>query len=242
MTILEFHVVTIFPEMFESPFAHSIIRRGQDSGALRIDIHNLRDFTHDKHRMTDDTPYGGGPGMVMKVEPLVEAIEAVRGNGPVLLMSPQGERFSQKMAQELAKEERLTIVCGRYEGFDERVRPFVDREISIGDYILTGGEIAAMAVIDSVSRLVPGVLGESESLNEETFSDSLIEYPHYTRPDSFRGMDVPEVLLSGNHEVIRKWRRREAIKRTLERRPDLLDGLELSEEDGEMLKDIRGDK
>ncbi len=242
MTILEFHVVTIFPEMFESPFAHSIIRRGQDSGALRIDIHNLRDFTHDKHRMTDDTPYGGGPGMVMKVEPLVEAIEAVRGNGPVLLMSPQGERFNQKMAQELAGEECLTIVCGRYEGFDERVRPFVDREISIGDYILTGGEIAAMAVIDSVSRLVPGVLGESESLTEETFSDSLIEYPHYTRPDSFRGMEVPEVLLSGNHEVIRKWRRREAIKRTLERRPDLLEGLDLSGEDGAMLKDIRGDK
>ncbi|MBU2591516.1 MAG: tRNA (guanosine(37)-N1)-methyltransferase TrmD, partial [Nitrospinae bacterium] len=202
----------------------------------------LRDYTHDKHRMTDDAPYGGGPGMVMKVEPIVEAIEKVRGAGPVLLMSPQGERFNQKMAQELAGEERLTIVCGRYEGFDERVRPFVDREISIGDYILTGGEIAAMAVIDSVSRLVPGVLGDSESLTEETFSDSLIEYPHYTRPDSFRGMEVPEVLLSGNHEEIRKWRRREAIKRTLERRSDLLDGLELSGEDEEMLKEIRGGK
>jgi len=222
---MQYNVITLFPEMFGDPLNASIVKRAQEKGLIEIAVHNLRDHCTDKHRVTDDIPYGGGVGMVMKPEPLIKAIEALRTAKPearTLLMTPQGKRFNQKDAERLTAFPALTLVCGRYEGVDERVRSFVDEELSIGDYILTGGELASMVIIDAVTRLLPGVLGDADSLKEESFNQSLLEAPQYTRPRVFRNMEVPEVLLSGNHAEIERWRQQQALKRTEERRPDLL--------------------
>jgi tRNA (guanine37-N1)-methyltransferase len=222
---MQYNVITLFPEMFGDPLNASIVKRAQEKGLIKISVHNLRDHCTDKHRVTDDIPYGGGVGMVMKPEPLIKAIETLRTARPearTLLMTPQGKRFNQNDAERLTAYPALTLVCGRYEGVDERVRSFVDEEVSIGDYILTGGELASMVIIDAVTRLLPGVLGDAESLKEESFNQSLLEAPQYTRPRVFRDMEVPEVLLSGNHAEIERWRQEQALKRTEERRPDLL--------------------
>jgi tRNA (guanine37-N1)-methyltransferase len=220
-----FDIISIFPGMFESVFNESLIQRARDNGILDIRVHDLRDHTLDKHRRVDDYPFGGGVGMVMNIEPIVRAIEAVKKDRPkarTLLMSPSGHLFNQEMAWRLAREEELLLVCGRYEGVDERVADFVDEEISIGDYVLSGGEVAAMVVVEAVSRLVPGVVGEAESLREESFAEPLLEYPQYTRPREFRGLQVPEVLISGDHKKIEEWKRQQALKKTAKHRPDLL--------------------
>ena len=227
--------------MFSSPFKEGIIKRAIEKGIVEIHICDLRDFTHDKHRITDDYPYGGGAGMIMIPGPLKEAIEKIneKTQSKVILMTPQGERLTQSKARELSLLNRVTIICGRYEGVDERIRLyFVDEEISIGDYILSGGEIPAMVLVDAMVRLIPGVLGDEDSVKEDSFSSDLLEYPQYTRPEIFHGYRVPEVLLSGNHEKIRKWKRMESLKRTLERRPDLLKKTILSDEDRKMLSEI----
>ncbi|MBO2518194.1 MULTISPECIES: tRNA (guanosine(37)-N1)-methyltransferase TrmD [Limnochorda] len=227
-------VITIFPEFFQGPLDVGMMQRAREKGLLQVRLWQLRDFTRDRHRTVDDTPYGGGAGMVMKPEPLVEALEAVRAQGPpgrAILLTPQGRVMDQAWAQERAKEERLILLCGRYEGVDERVRAFVDEELSVGDYVLTGGEYAALIVIDAVTRLVPGVLGSSASPVEESFSDGLLEYPQYTRPPVFRGMEVPQVLTTGNHQEIARWRRRQALYRTWQRRPDLLAQASLTPEE-----------
>ncbi len=235
---MKIDVVTVLPEMFQGPLTESIIKRACQKGLLEINIVNLRDFTHDRHRTTDDYPFGGGAGMVMRPEPLFEAVEYLNhnGQGRIVLMCPQGRLFNQELAQELAGEDHLIFICGHYEGVDERVRTvLVNDEISIGDYVLTGGEIPAMVVIDTVARLVPEVLGEAESIVEESFGDGLLEYPQYTRPREYQGLAVPEVLLSGNHEKIRCWRRQQSLLRTLARRPELLQQRELSTEDRRLL-------
>jgi len=225
--MIRFDILSVFPGMFASPLAESLIGKARDKGLVDIRFHDIRDYATDRHRMTDDAPYGGGGGMVMKVEPIDRALEAIlpdRSEGLVILMTPQGEPFSQRRAEELASRPRLVLLCGHYEGVDERVRErLVDRELSIGDYVLTGGELAAMVVVDAVSRLIPGVLGNDASAAEDSFSTGILEYPHYTRPATYRGWPVPEVLLSGNHAEIEAWRRTEALKRTLARRPDLLE-------------------
>jgi len=220
---MKIDVLTLFPGMFPGPLDESIIKRACESGRLRLGIRDLRDYTHDRHRKVDDRPFGGGPGMLMKPEPLFEAVEALRGEKTrVILTSPAGRPFRQEIAQELAGEEHLLLVCGSYEGFDERVREcLADDELSIGDYVLTNGALPAMVIIDSVTRLLPGVLGDDESSVDESFSDGLLEYPQYTRPAEFRGMTVPEVLLSGDHAAIEKWRREQAEVQTRQRRPDL---------------------
>lgn len=235
---MRFHIVTLFPELFESVLGATMLKKGQERGALEFHLHNVRDHTHDKHRVTDDTPYGGGQGMVMKVDPLVAAIEATGCGSPRphrILLSPQGSILTHERVRALAEEPALTLVCGRYEGVDERVRAYVDEELSIGDYILSGGEIAALVVIDAVSRYVPGVLGCATSAEDETFRDHLLEYPQYTRPPDFRGQRVPDVLLKGDHGEIARWRRREALRRTRHRRPDLFARARLSEEDRRLL-------
>ena len=220
---MRFEVLTLFPELFPGALAHGVTGRALSSGAIRLDVHNLRDFTHDRHRQVDDVPYGGGAGMVLKPEPIFEAVRARSGSGPVILLSPQGERFNQRIARELAQPPDLYLICGRYEGVDDRVAThLVDRELSIGDYVLTGGELAALVVIDAVSRLMPGVLGAEASPIEESFAEDLLEYPHYTRPPVFEGHAVPDVLLSGHHAEIERWRREQAEARTKRRRPDLL--------------------
>ena len=216
-------VITLFPAMFAGPLDESIISRARESGRLELAIHDLREWTHDRHRTVDDEPYGGGPGMVLKPEPIFEAIEALATDAScVIMLTPQGDRFSQPKARELAGQEHLLLLCGSYEGFDERIRSRVHHEISIGDYVLTNGALPAMVVIDAVTRLLPGVLGDDASSVEESFSGEMLEYPQYTRPSDFRGMKVPEVLLSGNHAEIEKWRRTEADQRTRARRPDML--------------------
>ena len=223
--MVNFTVVTLFPDMFDSPLGHSILKKAQEKGLISIRLVDPRDYTTDRHRVTDDYPYGGGQGMVMKPEPLVAAIEDIRAQIPkarVVLLSPQGAVFRQKLAAELAESEELVLVCGRYEGVDERVKSFVDEELSVGDFTLSGGEPAAMVVIDAVSRLIPGVLGNENSAADESFVGGLLEYPQYTRPEEFRGMKVPQVLLSGDHERVRQWRREMSIRLTMERRPDLL--------------------
>lgn len=223
--MLRFTVITIFPQMLASPLGHSILKKAQDKGLIRVERVDLRDYTDDRHRSTDDTPYGGGQGMVMKPEPLVAAIEHARSQQPsarVILLTPRGRVFDQRIAREFSRQREIVLVCGRYEGIDERVSAFVDDEISIGDYTLSGGEPAAAVVIDAVARLLPGVLGNENSAAEESFTDGLLEYPQYTRPEDFRGMKVPEVLLSGDHERIRQWRRQKSIEATRARRPDLL--------------------
>ncbi len=221
---LQVDIVTIFPRMLEGFLGESMLRRAARSGRVAFRLVDLRDFTHDRHRTTDDRPYGGGPGMIMKPEPFFEAVDSLRTpDARVILMSPQGRRFTQAVARELAAERHLILLCGHYEGVDERVRiGLANDEISIGDYILTNGALAAAVVADAVVRLRPGVLGNAEGTAEESFSESLLEYPQYTRPPEYRGMRVPEVLLSGNHEDIRRWRRLQALARTAERRPDLL--------------------
>ena len=222
---MKIDVLTLFPGMFPGPLDESIIKRACESGRLRLGIRDLRDFTHDRHRKVDDRPFGGGPGMLMKPEPMFEAVEALRGEKTrVILTSPAGRPFRQEIARELAAEEHLLLICGSYEGFDERVREcLADDELSIGDYVLTNGALPAMVIIDAVTRLLPGVLGDDESSVDESFSDGLLEYPQYTRPAEFRGMSVPEVLLSGDHAAIERWRREQARMRTGQRRPDLLE-------------------
>jgi len=239
---MRFDVLTIFPEVFHPYLECGVLGKAVERGLIQIRIVNIRDFASGKHKNTDDRPYGGGEGMVMKPEPIYNALESIdrEENSLVILLSPQGERFDQEMAWELSKYDQLILICGRYEGVDERVRILcAEKEISIGDYILTGGELAALVVIDAVSRLIPGVLGGQFSNVEESFSNGLLEYPQYTRPRVFKGLEVPEVLLSGNHEQIKKWRRREAIKRTLERRPDLLKKARLSEEDLSFIEELK---
>jgi tRNA (guanine37-N1)-methyltransferase len=239
---MKFDILTLFPAMFEGPFSESIIKRAAQDGLIEIRLHDIRDWAFDRHRTTDDYPYGGGAGMVMKVEPLAACIEKVKAERPaarVILTTPRGKPFDQALAGELANEEELLIICGRYEGVDERVRElFVDDEISLGDFVMTGGELAAMVIVDAVSRLVPGVLGSSESAAADSFSDGLLEYPQYTRPAEFRGLKVPEVLLSGNHREIAGWRRRQAMQRTLAGRPDLLATARLSDEERRYLQEL----
>ena len=233
---MKIDVLTLFPGMFPGPLDESIIKRACESGRLQLGVHDLRDYTHDRHRTVDDRPFGGGPGMLLKPEPLFEAVEALRGEKTrVILTSPAGRPFRQEIARELAGEKHVLLICGSYEGFDERVRQsLADDEISIGDYVLTNGALPAMVVIDAVARLLPGVLGDDASSAEESFSEGLLEYPQYTRPAEFKGMKVPEVLLSGNHAEIAKWRREQAAQRTAERRPDLLKD---KNEDSEEKKD-----
>lgn len=221
---MKIDVLTLFPAMFAGPLDESIVKRAREAGLLDLKIHNLRDWTHDRHKTVDDRPFGGGPGMLLKVEPLFEAVESLqREKTKVILLSPSGRKFTQAIARELAQSEDLLLVCGSYEGFDERVREaLADDELSIGDYVLTNGALPAMVLIDAVARLLPGVLGDDESSHDESFSHGLLEYPQYTRPAEFRGMKVPEVLLSGNHAEIEKWRREQAKLRTEKQRPDLL--------------------
>jgi tRNA (guanine37-N1)-methyltransferase len=239
---MRFDILTLFPGMFEGPFDESIIRRGIDKQLIDIDIHNIRDWATDRHQTTDDAPYGGGAGMVMKVEPLVSCIESVKARYPgstVVMTSPQGRRLTHRVATELAGRDGLIIVCGRYEGIDERVRSLcIEDELSIGDFVLSGGEIAAMTIVDAVTRLIPGVLGSDESAMTDSFGNGLLEYPQYTRPPEFRELAVPEILLSGNHELIRKWRRRESLRTTRLLRPDLVTDDLLTKEDLKLIAEL----
>ncbi len=233
-------IITIFPEMFAGVLDASIIGRAREAGLLRLAIHDLRNWTTDKHRSVDDAPYGGGAGMVMRPEPWFRSIEALRESPPrgrAILLTPQGRLLRQPMLRELAAEERLILLCGRYEGVDERVREhLVDDEISVGDYVLSGGELPAMTLVDAVTRLLPGVLGSDQSLEEESHTGGLLEYPHYTRPAEFRGWSVPDILLSGDHAKIDAWRREQRLRRTAKRRPDLLDGAILTEKERQRLR------
>jgi tRNA (guanine37-N1)-methyltransferase len=242
---MRFDILTLFPGMFTGPFDESIIRRGVDKQLIDIAIHNIRDWATDRHQTADDAPYGGGAGMVMKAEPLVACIESVKALHPastVVMTSPQGRRLTHQAAAELAGLDGLIIVCGRYEGIDERVRTLcIDDDISIGDFVLSGGEIAAMTIVDAVTRLIPGVLGSTESAESDSFGDGLLEYPQYTRPPEFRGLEVPEILLSGNHELIRRWRRRESLRKTRQLRPDLMAGIALTKEDRKLLAELDQD-
>jgi tRNA (guanine37-N1)-methyltransferase len=235
-------VISVLPEMFGPVLGSSMLGIAQERGALELSVHDLRDWAlPGVHRQVDDAPYGGGPGMVMRPEPIFAAVRAVAAmdsrTPTTILMTPQGVPLSQRLVEDLAGCERLMMVCGRYEGVDERVRALVDLEVSIGDYVLTGGELPAMVLIDAVSRLLPGVLGGDTSVEEESFTWGLLEYPHYTRPASFEGVDVPEVLLSGDHGRIARWRREQAVRRTARRRPDLLDGANLTETEGAVAAD-----
>jgi tRNA (guanine37-N1)-methyltransferase len=229
-------ILTIFPEIFDSFLGVGLLQKALARGILQIERINIRDFARDAHRSVDDAPYGGGAGMLMKVEPVVEAIEAA-GEGKKILFSPGGSLLTQETVQKLAQEEKLVLLCGRYEGIDERVLSFIDMELSIGDFVLHGGEAAAMALVEAVVRLYPQFMGNEASLSEESHAAALLEYPQYTRPPSFRGMEVPQVLLSGNHEVIRRWRRGQALLRTRRRRPDLFERIELSDEDRRLLEE-----
>ena len=268
---MRFDIITIFPDFFAGPFDYGILKRARTSGLVEIATHDLRSFTHDRHRTVDDRPFGGGEGMVLKAQPIYDAVQSLqitpkaerqRQRETVILLSAQGQPFSQSMAQELASTERVVIICGRYEGVDERVNELLcDREISIGDYVLSGGELAAAVIVDAVVRLLPGALGNPDSSRFESFgaedvvedavpadgpprstygAGGLLDYPHYTRPADFMGLPIPEALAGGNHETIRRWRRRMALKKTLENRPDLLEKIEISEEDREILAELRG--
>ncbi len=238
---MRFDILTLFPDFFTSPLKQSILGRAVSKGLLTVNTVNIRDFAADKHRTTDDCPYGGGHGMVMKVEPVVSALESViSGKEPrprIILVTPQGRPFNHRVARELSAFPGLVIICGRYEGVDERIRNLADIELSVGDYVLTGGEIAALVIIDSVVRLKPGVLGGSDSAANDSFSDGLLEYPQYTRPEDFRGLKVPEELLSGNHGEIEKWRKKQSLIRTYERRPDLLQEAGLTENDRAVIEE-----
>lgn len=235
---MRFDIFTLFPEMFRGPLDESILARARERGLLDIALHNPRDVTTDRHHVVDDYPYGGGAGMVMKPEPLFTAVEQLGASGPVILLSPQGRVFSQAIARALADEQRITLICGHYEGVDERVRQhLVTDEISLGDFVLTGGELAAMALVDAVARLLPGVLAAG-STEEESHTAGLLEYPQYTRPAEFRGWRVPDVLLSGNHAAIARWRRKESLRRTRTRRPDLFAQLELTKLEHTLLAEL----
>jgi len=238
---MRFHILTLFPELFSSVLSATMLQKAQERGAVQFALVNIRDFATDKHRVTDDTPYGGGHGMVMKPEPIVAALESL-DSIPIrprrILLSPQGPVFTQAEAHALAQLPEIALVCGRYEGIDERVRSYVDDELSIGDVVLSGGEVAALVIVDAVSRLVPGALGCESSAAVESFSDGLLEYPQYTRPPDFRGLRVPDVLVSGDHGAIARWRRQEALRRTHERRPDLLDRATLSQDDRAFLSTL----
>jgi tRNA (guanine37-N1)-methyltransferase len=237
---MQFEVFTLLPEVFPPYLESSILQRARQNGLIDVRLHNIRDWARDKHHTTDDTPYGGGGGMVMKPEPLFEAVESILGplsGSPVILLSPQGRVFSQAIARALSAHERLALICGRYEGVDERIRTrLVTDEISIGDYVLTGGELPALILIDAVTRLLPGALGDPTGAQDDSHAVSLLEYPHYTRPPEFRGERVPDILLSGDHAKIEKWRREQSLLRTLERRPDLLEKAELTEKEREFLR------
>ncbi len=237
-------IITLFPSMFRGPFDESIIKRARKKGILEINLHNLRDFTGDRHRTVDDLPYGGGAGMVMKPEPLFRVVEKVkeekRSSWKVILLSPQGQPFAQEKAKELAEEEGLIFICGHYEGVDERVREhLIDEELSLGDFVLTGGELAAIVMVDAIARMLPEVLGCKDSIREDSFYQTLLDYPHYTRPAEFRGWKVPGVLISGNHQKIREWRKKKKLENTFKKRPDLLKTAKLSREEEEMLEQIR---
>jgi len=233
-------ILTLFPEMFTGFLGESIIKRAIGNNLLEFNIVNIRDYTFDKHRQVDDTPFGGGAGMLLKPEPLFRALEDIEGRGKVIFTSPQGKTLNQDLVKELVLEESLTIIAGHYEGIDERViEKYVDMEISIGDFVLTGGELPAMVIADAVARLIPEVLGNSESYINDSFYDGLLDCPHYTRPATHEGMDVPEILLSGHHKNIEKWRKKESIKRTLLRRPDLIEKKEFNKEELKILKEIK---
>jgi tRNA (guanine37-N1)-methyltransferase len=267
---MRFDIITIFPDLFTGPFDYGILKRARTSGLVDIGLHDLRSFTHDRHRTVDDRPFGGGEGMVLKAQPIYDAVtslnlspkgERQRGKETVILLSAQGQPFTQSVAQELAMTERVVIICGRYEGVDERVNQLLcDREISIGDYVLSGGELAAAVIVDAVVRLLPGALGNPDSSRFESFgaddaaegegdgtgpprstygSGGLLDYPHYTRPADFMGVTIPDALSGGNHEVVRRWRRRMALAKTLQNRPDLLEGIAISNEDREILEELR---
>jgi tRNA (guanine37-N1)-methyltransferase len=268
---MKFEIVTIFPDFFRGPLDYGIVRRARDAGLIEIGIHDLRTFTHDRHRTVDDRPFGGGEGMVLKPEPIFECLQSLAlssqderlsdgARETVILLSPQGELFTQKVAQRLMSRDRVVLICGRYEGVDERVSEFMaDREISVGDFVLSGGELGAALIVDAMTRLIPGALGNAASSQQESFtagtseaqapvageppsstcsSGGLLDYPHYTRPADFAGMKVPEVLVNGNHDEIRRWRRRRALEKTMRTRPDLLRGSELSKEDRKLLAEI----
>ena len=244
---MKFDVVTIFPRMIEAGVAEGVVSRGIARGVLDVAVHDLRDFTTDRHRSVDDVPYGGGPGMVMKPEPFIRAVEHVRSTRgepeAVVLLTPQGRTFRQAEAARLSRLSHVVLLCGRYEGMDERVRELVaTEELSIGDYVLSGGELPALVVVDAVSRLVPGVVGDEQSVDEDSFSRGLLDYPHYTRPGDFGGLRVPDVLLSGHHAEVRRWRRKAALARTLDRRPELLAEAALDDEDRALLAEIQKER
>jgi tRNA (guanine37-N1)-methyltransferase len=246
---MQFEVFTLLPEVFPPYLESSILQRARQRGLIDVRVHNIRDYTHDRHHTTDDTPYGGGGGMVMKPDPIFEAVEAVFGGGsdqaqpipiPIILLTPQGRVFSQRVAEDLSHYERIALLCGRYEGVDERIRlHLVSDEISIGDYVLTGGELPALIIIDAVARLLPGVLGDPTGAEDDSHAMGLLEYPHYTKPPEFRGWKVPEVLTSGNHARIEQWRREQALERTFHRRPDMLEKAELSEKDKKFIEGLK---
>ena len=246
---MQFEVFTLLPEVFPPYLESSILQRARQRGLIDVRLHNIRDYTHDRHHTTDDTPYGGGGGMVMKPEPVFEAIESVLGIAagqtqaapvPIILLTPQGRVFTQRAAEELAQHKRIALVCGRYEGVDERIREhLVTEEISVGDYVLTGGELPALLLIDAVARLIPGVLGDPTGAEDDSHSMGLLEYPHYTRPPEFRGWKVPEILLSGDHARIEKWRREQALQRTLKKRPDMIEKAELSEKEKRFVEGLK---
>jgi tRNA (guanine37-N1)-methyltransferase len=242
---MRFDIITIFPEMFPSVFSGGIIRKALDKGLMEIAVHDLRDYTRDKHRQVDDRPYGGLEGMVLKPEPIFAAVEAVRRDtdARVCLLSPQGARFHSAMAEEMASHRQVVLICGRYEGVDERViRHLADAEISIGDYVLSGGEPAAVVVVDAVSRFVGGVVGKEDSVRHDSFAEGILDFPHYTRPRELRGLKVPQVLFSGDHKKIERWRRKKALEKTLESRPDLLQDKELAPGDRGLLEEIQNER
>lgn len=244
---ITFKVLTLFPGMFTGPFDHSLIKKARDNQTIALTIINIRDYAESKHQTVDDTPFGGGQGMLMMPGPVVSAIEAncspeADANQEVILLSPQGKPFRQEDAVRLSSKQSIIFVCGHYEGFDERIRDYVHSEYSIGDYVLTGGELPAMVMIDSIARLVPGVIKEQDSFMEDSFYDGLLEHPHYTKPREFRGKEVPEVLLSGHHKNIREWRLKESLRRTYLRRPDLLEKRNLTKEEARMLEEIRDEE
>ncbi|WP_416150971.1 tRNA (guanosine(37)-N1)-methyltransferase TrmD [Salipaludibacillus sp. HK11] len=244
---MKISILTLFPEMFHGVFSHSILKQAQEKEIVEFNVINFRDYTEDRHGRVDDYPYGGGGGMVLTPQPVFDAVDDLKTSGTddykkqrVVLLCPQGEPYSQKKAEELAKEEHLVLICGHYEGYDERIREHViTDEISIGDYVLTGGEIGAMVISDSITRLLPGALGNAKSAVTDSHSTGLLEYPHYTRPAVFRGLQVPDILLSGHHERIEMWRHQQALKRTFERRPDMLERLPLSKEDNHYLQELK---
>lgn len=243
--MMKIDVLTLFPEMFTGIFGQSILKKAQELNAVKYNVVNFRDYADNKHKTVDDYPYGGGAGMVLKPQPIFDAVSDLQKKAGdavprVVLLCPQGKRYNQKIAEELAEEKHLIFICGHYEGYDERIRQhLITDEISIGDYVLTGGELGAMVIIDSVTRLLPGVLGNEESHRKDSFSTGLLEHPHYTRPADFRGMKVPDVLLSGNHRLISEWREKESLRRTMERRPDLLEVIELNEKQKKWLTELK---